>query len=71
MITIRRYTPQDAPLWDSFVCNSKNGTFMLQRGFMDYHAARFVDFSLLFWDDAKLIALLPLNLKDNRVFSHG
>ena len=71
MITIRRYTPQDAPLWDSFVCNSKNGTFMLQRGFMDYHAERFVDFSLFFWDDAKLIALLPLNLKDNRVFSHG
>ena len=35
MITIKRYTQNDVHLWDAFIDVSKNGTFMLKRGYMD------------------------------------
>lgn len=59
---IHRYTPQCQKTWDEFVRLSKNGTFLFERGYMDYHSDRFVDHSLMFFDDkGKLIALLPAN----------
>ncbi len=62
MVTIKRYTAEDKPLWDSFVKTSKNGTFLFLRDYMDYHADRFLDHSLLLTDkNDKLIALLPAN----------
>ena len=36
--------------WDEFVRRSKNGTFLLQRDFMDYHADRFFDCSVLVYE---------------------
>lgn len=61
-MTLRRYTSQDKPMWDDFVRNSKNGTFLFERLFMEYHSDRFQDHSLLCFDDkAKLVALLPAN----------
>lgn len=71
MITIERYTSADAPIWDAFVEASKNGTFMLKRGYMDYHSDRFVDHSLLFYDDDELVALLPASQHENELCSHG
>ncbi|MBT0744623.1 GNAT family N-acetyltransferase, partial [Campylobacter upsaliensis] len=43
---------------------------MFDRNYMDYHADRFIDHSLMFYEDSKLIALLPLNLKDSVLYSH-
>ena len=44
---------------------------MFHRDYMDYHADRFEDFSLLIYDDkGKLIALLPANKKEKTVYSH-
>lgn len=37
-------------IWDSFVVDSKNGTFLLMRDYMDYHADRFFDCSLLVYE---------------------
>lgn len=71
MFTIKRYTAADAPLWNDFVAQSKNGTFLLNRGYMDYHSDRFTDHSLLFFRDEKLYALLPANEKDECFISHG
>lgn len=71
MIKIRKYNPEDAPKWDAFVEASKNGTFMLKRGYMDYHADRFIDHSFLFYDDDELVALLPASLHGNDLCSHG
>ncbi len=60
---IRRYTPDDAATWNAFVEASKNGTFLFNRGYMDYHADRFTDYSLLYFNaKGKLWALLPANL---------
>lgn len=62
MIRLRRYTADDKTLWDSFVHNAKNSTFLFLRDFMEYHQERFADHSLLFFDSKeKLVALLPAN----------
>lgn len=71
MITIKRYSIEQKNLWDAFVDASKNGTFMLKRGYMDYHADRFSDHSLLFYRDEELVALLPASQHDDELRSHG
>lgn len=39
---------------------------MFNRDFMEYHADRFEDFSLIFKNEkGKIVALLPGNIKDN------
>ena len=61
MVEIRRYSSDKAAEWDAFVRQSKNATFLFYRGYMDYHADRFTDFSLMFYEKGKLCALLPAN----------
>jgi hypothetical protein len=69
---VERYTPALQTLWDDFVRSSKNGTFLLERGYMDYHADRFADHSLLVRDDeGTLLAVLPTNADGPRLASHG
>ena len=45
---IVRYSPEMKGVWDDFVETSKNGTFLLKRDYMEYHADRFPDHSYLF-----------------------
>lgn len=71
MIDIQRYTADRADEWNQFVAASKNGTFLFDRGFMDYHSNRFCDHSLLVYRGRRLYALLPANEKDNTLVSHG
>lgn len=69
---IRRYDPSMRDAWDSFVRSSRNGTFLLERGYMDYHADRFADHSLVVRTDRdELLALLPGNEDGGRYSSHG
>ena len=69
--------------WDEFVRNSKNGTFLIERGFMDYHADRFFDCSVLIYESEAdagdghmapegLRAVFPANWveKERTVWSH-
>ncbi len=58
--------------WNNFVRNSKNGTFLLEREYMDYHNDRFQDASLLVINnkDAKVLAILPANLEGDSIYSH-
>ena len=56
----RRYTDKDRARWDTFVRESKNGTFLFFRDYMEYHRHRFPDHSLFFFDQKeRLVALLP------------
>lgn len=71
MIQVRRYSEEDINLWNEFNSKSKNSLFMFDRKYMDYHKDRFLDHSLLFWDDEKLVAILPLSEKENILYSHG
>lgn len=70
MFDIVRYTPEHETEWDCFVNGSKNGTFLLKRGYMDYHADRFTDCSLLFYLKGRLYAALPANARGKVLYSH-
>jgi len=70
MFEIVRYTSEKVEEWNSFVETSKNGTFLLLRGYMDYHADRFEDYSLMFYREGKLYALFPANKEDSVLCSH-
>lgn len=71
MIAIEKYSAKKKNLWNEFLKNSKNGIFMLNRDFLEYHSDRFVDNSLMFYSEGTLIALLPLSKHDDEVISHG
>lgn len=72
MIEIHQYTPDQASRWNDFVVNSRNGTFLHCRGYMDYHADRFSDFSLIATDSNGLIfAVLPACRVADELFSHA
>ena len=61
MITVTRYTPQNHQTWNEFVKQSRQGTFLFDRNYMDYHKDRFHDHSLMIYYKDKLYALLPAN----------
>lgn len=51
--------------------NSKNKHFIFYRDFVEYHADRFDDFSIMVYDEkSNLIAIMPANLNNNIVYSH-
>lgn len=63
-VSIDRYSPERKQEWDDFVSRSRNGTFLLQRGYMDYHSDRFRDSSWMAYQKGKLRAILPANIDD-------
>ena len=70
MIEIQQYKPDCIQVWNQYVHNSKNGTFLFDRNYMDYHSERFQDFSLMIYRNSKLYCLLPANKVDNILYSH-
>ena len=72
MFDIRQYTDNDtdSTAWNDFVALSKQGTFLFDRHYMDYHRDRFSDYSLLFYKKGKLYALLPANIDGDTLWSH-
>ena len=70
-IEITRYSCELLHEWNQFVDHSKNATFLLNRSYMDYHADRFSDCSLVIRSKGRIVALLPANISGSIVFSHG
>ncbi len=71
MIQIVRYAQQHKQQWDDFNAGAKNGVFLFCRDYMEYHADRYVDHSLLIFKDRELVALLPANAVEQKLMSHG
>ena len=71
MFEIRRYTSELADEWNQFVAESKNGTFLFDRRYMDYHADRFNDYSLLFYLGNRLLAVLPAHASGDTFYTHN
>lgn len=69
-IDIRRYTSSDRTLWNRFIREAKNATFLFEREYMDYHSDRFTDCSLIFEREGKMLALLPANIEEDTLVSH-
>jgi hypothetical protein len=70
-ISAVRYDASHRAAWDTFVERSKNGTFLFRRDYMEYHADRFQDHSLLFFEGTTLAALFPANRAGDELVSHG
>lgn len=68
-ISIRRYQESDSAKWNEFVRNSRNGHFLFDRNYMDYHADRFPDCSLVFLRGEVWCGVLPGTLSSDGVFS--
>ncbi|HEY4092992.1 MAG TPA: GNAT family N-acetyltransferase [Luteibacter sp.] len=71
MLTVRPYVAADESRWDAVVAQSRNGNFLHRRAYMDYHADRFTDASLLVEDEGDVVAVLPANRDGETVASHA
>ncbi len=71
MFTVRPYAASDAAAWDALVERSRNGNLLHRRGYMDYHAQRFIDRSLMVERGGDVVAVFPANVRDHVVTSHG
>ena len=71
MIAVVPYTESRKGEWDAFVAESKNGTFLFLRDYMEYHADRFADASLMFFDADELAAVMPASIDGSHLVSHG
>jgi hypothetical protein len=70
MIEIIRYKEEYDKEWNDLIEMSKNGTFLLNRNYMNYHSDRFADFSLLIYLKEKLVSVFPANISGNVIYSH-
>ncbi|MBC7749738.1 MAG: GNAT family N-acetyltransferase [Methylotenera sp.] len=68
--SVKPYRESDYANWNAFIGQAKNATFLFHRDFMEYHKDRFEDFSLMVFEDEKLIAVLPANRVGDIVYSH-
>jgi hypothetical protein len=69
---VEPYTAAARDEWNAFVATSRNGTFLFDRAYMEYHADRFPDHSRLIRDDSgNLVAVFPASAKGDTVTSHG
>ncbi|WP_035670632.1 hypothetical protein [Flavobacterium sp. 83] len=68
--SVKQYQESDYDNWNAFIGQAKNATFLFHRDFMEYHKDRFEDFSLLIFEDEKVVAVLPANRVGNEIFSH-
>lgn len=71
MVSVTRYNVTDVAQWDDFVRNSRNGTFLFERAYMDYHSDRFKDHSLMYRDGkGRLLAVMACNEAGETLYSH-
>jgi hypothetical protein len=70
-LRVEPYTSAYEGVWNDFVAQSKNGTFLFERGYMEYHSDRFTDSSLLFLENESIVAVLPATRRGPSIESHG
>ncbi|WP_366187271.1 GNAT family N-acetyltransferase [Flavobacterium ovatum] len=67
---VKQYQNSNYEQWNEFISQAKNATFLFHRDFMEYHQDRFEDYSLMVYDDKKLVAVLPANKVGDQLYSH-
>ena len=71
MITVKVYQKENRNAWNAFNTKSRNGLFIFDRSYLEYHSDRYSDFSLMFYDRDQLIGLLPANRSGSTLYSHA
>lgn len=70
--SVERYEPERQAEWDAFVRASRNGTFLFERAYMEYHRDSFVDCSVVVRSRSGTpLAVMPANRRGDLVESHG
>lgn len=70
-ISVIAFTPVMKDVWDELVRDSRNGTFLQLRSFMDYHEDRFTDCSVIIMKGDTPVAVFPANRDASTIFSHS
>ena len=72
-VSVERYAPHLAETWASVLADSRNGVFLFERGYLEYHAERFTDVSAIAYLDGQPAALLPASIEraSGHVSSHA
>lgn len=65
------YSKDKKELWNDFILKAKNESFMFNRNYMEYHSDVFKDNSIMFFQDNELIAVMPANISEKSLISHG
>lgn len=69
-IEARPYTPAMRTAWNALNARARNGHFMFDRGFMEYHGDRFQDASMAVFEGDQIVGLLPANRAGEAIHSH-
>jgi hypothetical protein len=70
-LTVERYEHSALEDWDHLVSSARGRHFMFERAYMDYHADRFDDASLIVLRNGRPLAALPASRHGSEVISHG
>lgn len=71
LLKVQRYSAKHKKVWDDFVSKVESHSILFYRDYMEYHSDRFTDYSLMVYEDQKLIAIMPANIDENDdVHSH-
>ena len=70
MLEVFRYTAIHKAQWNKFAALARQSSFLFQRDYMDYHAQRFRDNSLIVMRNGRIHALLPANIDGQTLYSH-
>ncbi|WP_426409051.1 GNAT family N-acetyltransferase [Bradyrhizobium ganzhouense] len=71
MIEIRPFEAAYAPIWNTVVLQSRSGNLLHLRHYMEYHADRFVDQSLIVVRKGQPVAVFPASQDGEAIVSHG
>jgi len=71
VIEVVPYEASAQATWDALVADARGRHFLFERGYMDYHADRFTDASLLVLRDGRAVAAMPANREGDELISHG
>lgn len=70
-IYVCNYSEDKKELWNDFILKAKNESFMFNRNYMEYHSDVFKDNSVMFFKENELIAVMPANISERALVSHG
>lgn len=67
-VHVQRYNTVLKPQWDAFISHAEVNSFLFYRDFMEYHNTRFEDYSLMIFQNHKLVAVIPANIDPKGCF---